>query len=341
MRVEDLDLDGGAPPGTVEIAVAYCGICGSDLAEYAQGPVVIPTDRPHPLTGHRGSVTLGHEFAGVVVDVGDGVTGVAVGDRVSADACWRCNACPACRRGEYNLCPLGGAIGMVSDGAMASRVRVPDYCVVPLPDGVSLRAGALLEPFAVALHALDRGRATPGDRVLITGFGPIGAATAELAKATGLETLVIEPDEQRRARATALGHATVTGETARDRARAIKSRTGGGVPLAVDSSGVVAGIQQGIAALRRGGTVVVAGIPKAPLEIDAARLVLMEHAVVGTLGYHHDLPRVAAMIASGALDAERIVTREAPVADAVGCFEHLASGATDDLKILLEIGAHA
>src|SRR4051794_28479324 len=151
VRLDEVELALPLGPGMLEVEVAYCGVCGSDIAEYAYGPFAIRM-KPHSLSGQAPPVTLGHEFSGRVVAVGNEVTGIAVGDRVAADACWRCGHCRACRVGRYNLCAQSGSIGLCSDGAFAPRVRFPAYCAVPLPDAVSDRAGALLEPLAVAVH---------------------------------------------------------------------------------------------------------------------------------------------------------------------------------------------
>src|SRR4051794_30565517 len=200
VRVEDVDLELPLGPGMVEAEVHYCGICGSDVAEYAYGPFSI-RHRPHALSGQQPPVTLGHEFSARIVDIADDVPNLKVGDRIAVDACWRCGTCRACTTGRYNLCPFSGGIGLHSDGGFAPRVRFPAYAAVPLADNVSDRAGALLEPLAVGLHALDRGDARPGDRVVVLGFGPIGATTAAIAAVMGLDVLVSEPNPARRRRA--------------------------------------------------------------------------------------------------------------------------------------------
>src|SRR5438552_2103252 len=111
VRLDDVELVGSPPPGMIEAAVRYCGVCGSDIAEFADGPFAIRA-QPHPLSGQAPPVTLGHEFSAVVVDVGTGVEGFAPGDRIAADACWRCGQCDACLSGRYNHCRLGGSIGL-------------------------------------------------------------------------------------------------------------------------------------------------------------------------------------------------------------------------------------
>ena len=336
LRLEDVELTLPLGSDRVEIEVAACGICGSDISEYKAGPYAIK-NRPHSLTGQMPPVTLGHEFSGRIVSLGDAVRGLEIGDRVAADACWRCETCDACRAGLYNLCPSGGSIGLASDGAFASRVRVPAYCVVPLPDGVSNDEGALLEPLAVAMHALDRGRARPGHSMIVLGFGPIGAASAFVGRACGLSVLVSEPHTGRRARAEALGFETHVPEgDARDVTRALRSRTDGGADVVLDCTGVASVMTMAPDMTRRGGVVVLVGIPKAPPTVDAGKLVLYERSIVASLGYVNDLPRIARMIDAGVLDAQGLITRKVTLTEAPLVFEQLASDPGDEIKVLVE-----
>jgi (R,R)-butanediol dehydrogenase/meso-butanediol dehydrogenase/diacetyl reductase len=211
---------------------------------------------------------------------------------------------------------------------------------VPLPDLVSDRAGALLEPLAVGLHALDRVHARAGETVVVLGFGPIGACTAEVASAMGLEVLVSEPGDERRAQAEELGYAvhSPAGDR-RDVARSVRSLTGGGAQIVVDASGVPAALEAAPDMTRRGGRIAVVGLPKRPPEIDAARLVLYERSLVGSLGYANDLPRVAAMIAAGRLDPERLITKVVPLADTPDELRRLADEPGGDIKVLVDVNA--
>jgi (R,R)-butanediol dehydrogenase/meso-butanediol dehydrogenase/diacetyl reductase len=335
IRLEEVELTLPLDPDRIEIEVAFCGICGSDLAEYRGGPFSIRS-RPHSLTGQGSPVTLGHEFSGRIVAVGSAVKGLSVGDRVAADACWRCGECPACRAGSYNLCPDGGSIGLASDGGFASRVRFPSYCAVPLPDEVSDEAGALLEPLAVALHALDRGHAKAGDVVVVLGFGPIGAAVAVVARAIGLSVLVSEPQSGRRAKATSLGFETQAPEgDARDVTREIRDRTGGGAELVLDCTGIAAVLAMAPDMTTRGGTVVLVGLPKKHPDLDAGKLVLYERSIIASLGYVHDLPRVAKLIAAGSLDATQLISGTVALRDAPSEFARLTADPGDSIKVLV------
>lgn len=337
VALEDVPWHDATPGGMIDVAVELCGVCGSDLAEIRQGPFII-RDTPHPLTGHLPPVTLGHEFVGRVIGVGPGISDVAVGDRVAADACWRCETCVQCRSGRYNLCPLGGSIGLASDGGFAEKVRFPAYCAVPLPTAVSTRAAALLEPLAVGLHALERGSVAAGQQVVVLGYGPIGAAVATVGAALGLRVAVIEPHQGRRARAVTMGFETLEAvPDARAQAKLVKAWSNGGVDLAVDASGATAAVQSALSMPKRGGRVVLAGVPKDPITVDGKRLLLFEGALIGALGYHNDLPRVAAMIAGGQIDAERLITHTVPLVDSVDALHRLATDPGDQLKVLVQV----
>lgn len=339
LRLEDVELSLPLGPGMIEVEVAYCGICGSDLAEFRH-PFAIRPEKVHPLTGQRPPVTLGHEFSGTVTAIGEGVDQVAVGDRVSADACWRCGECKACVEGRYNQCVYSGSIGLSSDGAFAPLVRFPAYCAVPLPDRVSDEVGALLEPLAVGLHALDRGHARAGERLVVIGYGPVGAATALLGRALGLDPLVCELSPGRLARAAAHGFETHAPEPEkRDFAKAVRGLTGGGAGIVVDCTGAAPALEAALEMSERGGRIVIAGIPKKPVAVDAGRMVLYERELIATLGYANDLPRVAAMIASGSLDPSLMITNRISLADVPAEIESLAGDPRDEVKVLAEVRA--
>jgi (R,R)-butanediol dehydrogenase/meso-butanediol dehydrogenase/diacetyl reductase len=339
VRLEDVELELPLGPGMIEVEVAFCGVCGSDLAEYAHGPFAI-RERPHALSGQAPPVTLGHEFSGRVTAVGEGVTGVSVGDRVAADACWRCERCRACRTGRYNLCALSGSIGLCSDGAFAPRVRFPAYCAVPLPGGVSDRAGAMLEPLAVGVHALDRVDARPGEVCVVLGFGAIGACSSLVARAMGLDVLVSEPGGERRERAEELGFRVhAPGGEPRDVARSVREVTDGGADVVIDASGAPAALSAAPDMTVRGGRVALVGLPKEPPRLDPARqLVLYERSLVGSLGYAHDLPRAAAMIAAGTLDPEPLVSKEIALARLPDELEQMARQPVD-VKVMVDLAA--
>ncbi len=330
LRLEEVEAP--APePGFAIVAVDYCGICGSDLAEFVAGPVLIRSS-PHPLTGQAQPITLGHELSGRIVHAAEG--GLPEGARVTVDACWRCGRCEACTTGDYHLCRLGGSVGLHSDGAFAPLVRVPDYTLVPLADSVSSEQGALTEPFAVALHALKRGALAPGESVLVLGFGPIGAAGALVARALGGIPLVVERSELRSAAAERLGFRTV--EAGEELPRRVRQAVGGGgVHVVLEATGAAGLVPVAVECARRGGRIVLVSLTKQTAAVDPLRLTFFERSLLGSLGYRHDLPAVVAMVGAGLLEPSAIVTDVVPLVRAPDAFARLAEGPGGDIKVLV------
>src|SRR5438309_4616322 len=236
LRIEDVPAPAEPGGGEVVVRVASCGICGTDLHEYVAGPIVTPTE-PHPLTGARNPQILGHEFAGEVVATGADVKAVADGDRVAIMPLAYCGRCAYCRRGLQHLCATMACVGLSHAwGGMAELATVVDYQVVRLPEGVTYRQGALIEPTAVAAYGVERAGVGPGDRVLVTGAGPIGALAALCAHSAGASTVYVsEPNPARRARAEALGVAVVLNPTAVDLPELLRDETEGiGVDVVIE-----------------------------------------------------------------------------------------------------------
>lgn len=317
VRVEDVPEPEEPRPGMVLINVEYCGLCGTDLAEYLHGPVLI-RKRPHPLTGRKPPLTMGHEFVGRIARLGDGVDSFSEDERVTADACWRCGVCHFCVRGDYHQCILGGSIGLHSDGGLALRVEVPAYTLVRVPDNVDDRSACLTEPLAVGFHAVSKADLTPGDTVAVVGFGPIGAAAALAAAMTGARVIIVEPLAKRQVYAETLGFSDVIDPSTADLRGEVRSLTNDlGADAVIDCTGKQMVVPQSLELTRRGGTLVVAGLGEAPASLDFNRIVLFERRVLGSLGYRHDLPRVLDLMATGRLDATRLISDTIPLTDAV------------------------
>ncbi|NTZ87416.1 2,3-butanediol dehydrogenase [Burkholderia metallica] len=326
-------------PGDVRIAVAYCGICGSDLHEYADGPHAIPVDAPHPLSRRTAPLTLGHEFCGTVVEVGEGVTTLRAGDRVAVEPEYRCSQCAYCRSGSYNLCVSMGFAGLMGDGGMADFAVVPAYMLHRLPDGVSLEQAAVMEPAAVALHALRRGELRLGDTCAVFGLGPIGLLLIMLAKLQGATTIVaVDVSPERLAAATRFGatHAfDARGLDASALQDAIRAATGGlGVDTSFEAAGLQATFESAMRALRKGGRVVMVGLMP-HVGFDAFRAVNDELTFTASVGYRHAYEDLLRIVASGALDLTSIVTRTVALEDAVADgFDALLADRTQ-IKILV------
>src|SRR5437773_12539287 len=236
LRIEDVPEPSAPGPGEVLVRTAACGIGGTDLHEYAAGPIVTPVE-PHPLTGAQNPQILGHEFAGDVVATGAGVTSVTEGDRVAIMPLAYCGPCAYCRRGLQHLCATMGCVGLSHAwGGMAEFETVAEYQVVRLPETVDYRQGALIEPTAVAAYGVERAGVAPGDSVLVTGAGPIGALAALCARSAGASTVYIsEPNAARRERAEALDVATVLDPTSVEVPELLHEETDGlGVDVAIE-----------------------------------------------------------------------------------------------------------
>ncbi len=339
LRVEDVPEPGDPGPGQAVVAVSFCGICGTDVHEFTEGPVLIRSSA-HPLTGTDPPVVIGHEFSGTVVAVGHGGPAALAGRRVTVDPCWRCGTCYWCLRGDYHICRQGGSVGLASDGALAPLVTVPAEGLVPLPDAVDDLVGALAEPLAVALHAVRRGGVSIGDRVLVFGAGPIGAAVTLAARAAGAaEVFVTDPVATRRDRAIAVGAAEAFDPATADVRREVFLRCGRvGPDVVFECTGVPELVTEAVEAARRGGTVVLLGVGHGTAALRPVSVTAFERTIVGSLGYNRDLPRAIDLVASGIIDPKPLITSVVPLADVVSAaFAPLARGAGDQLKVLVDV----
>src|SRR4051794_29184291 len=205
VRIQEVQSPPAPPKGQVQVKVSWCGICGTDLHEYLGGPIYIPVDRPHPLTGIQAPVIIGHEMSGVVVDVGDGVSEFAPGDRVAACPIIGCGKCRWCRTGSMAQCDQVAFLGTSwTGGALAERLNLNAYQCYHLTDAITDEIGALVEPFSSAVRAIERGQPGPEDNVVIVGAGPIGLMCLMAARLRGVKRVVVVEVAERRMAAARL-----------------------------------------------------------------------------------------------------------------------------------------
>lgn len=342
VRVEDVSPPTAQlAPTEVLLRPRLCGICGSDMREYVAGPIDTSFE-PHPLTGARIPQIMGHEISADVEAVGEAVSTVAPGARVTVMPEFFCGECDACRNGMHPLCSKEACVGMSWPwGGMAELAVVQAHQAIPLPDAVSYEQGALIEPAAVAVHAMARAGVKPGDAVLVTGAGPIGALSVLAARAAGAEQVFLsEPNPARCSHVASLGTDASFDPTAVDLGAEIRDRTGGaGVDVAIECSGNDAALRSCLSATRARGTVAQVGLHVKDVSIDVVDLTEREIALVGVYAYPvTSFPEVAAQVASGALPVQRIVTSRIGLEDVVSKgFEALADPAGGDVKILLSV----
>jgi 2-desacetyl-2-hydroxyethyl bacteriochlorophyllide A dehydrogenase len=258
-----------AAPGEVLLKVLTVGICGSEVEGYLGESAI----RKPPLI-------MGHECAGEVVAVGEGVTGVATGERVSLNPLLSCGRCPRCREGQQQQCPDRQLVGAQRPGAFAEYVAVPAENVYVLPPGTSEVAGAVTEPLACCIHAVDRSGIGIGGRAAVIGFGSLGVLLTQALQWAGVEEIVVvEPDAGRRAIAEGFG-----ATAALDPAAAAEA--GGALDVAFDTVGKGVTRALSVDLLRTGGSAVLLGLHDEGFPIDGNAFLRRELTMISSYAYN-------------------------------------------------------
>lgn len=307
------------------IEVEYTGICGTDLS-------ILHGTHPRARTG----LVPGHEIVGTVADAG--TTGFAAGDRVVAEPLVSCGHCLACRSGSTHVCRDLRLFGIDAPGSLARYVALPASALHVVPAGVPARLAALVEPLAVAVHAVARSGLATGDTVAVLGGGPIGVLTALVAQHAGARRVVVaEPRTWRREVIAGLGLDVVPDGT--DAAAHVASLTGGeGADVTFDAAGHPAVAAQLPALTRVLGRIVIVGVHKQPAPVDLQAVCFKEQTLVGVRVYtRDDVAQAVRLVASGALGLERLPVAEFALDDVAAAFESAAAG-QDNLKVLVRSG---
>jgi (R,R)-butanediol dehydrogenase / meso-butanediol dehydrogenase / diacetyl reductase len=338
IRIDDVP-EPATRPGTVKVEVEWCGICGTDLHEYVDGPIFAPTpEAPHPLTGESMPITLGHEFAGVVAEVGQGVSRVGIGDRVVVEPYIICGRCDACRSGRYNVCRTLGFVGLSGFGGGFSQfVVAEERWIHPLGE-LGTDVGALIEPLAVAYHAVKLSKAQPGHTALVFGAGPIGLVTTAALKAAGVEqVLVVEPADVRKRKAPGAGADHVLDPSSTDVAAEVAELTDGrGADVSFECAGIDAVLKSAIVSTRAGGTVVNVAIWGHEASVAMNDLVFREVSILGSLAYADDHPATIEMVTGGKVDPFQFITGRIALDDIVAKgFDELITNKEQNVKILV------
>ncbi|MBG1231061.1 2,3-butanediol dehydrogenase [Aestuariivirga litoralis] len=344
IRVEDVAAPSSKlGPNDVLIKPMVTGICGTDLHEYIAGPIVTP-QTPHVYTGATNPQILGHETSAIVVDKGSAVTHVRAGDRISVQPLISPRDDYYGRRGLYHLSEKMGCVGLSWPwGGMGELAVVNDYNVAVLPKGVSDIQGAMIEPAAVAVYAVDRGHVASGSTVLVSGLGPIGALTLLAVKAAGASQIFVsEPNAFRRKLAKELVPSAIILDPAEtDVVQYIKEHTeeGVGVDAAIECVGLEKSLNTCAASVRRQGRVVQTGLHMKPASIDAMLWALKDITVEATWCYPVQCwPRIIRMVESGNFPIEKIVTANIDSEHVVKQgFDALLDKSVNHMKILVTV----
>ncbi|KAI5919194.1 GroES-like protein [Camillea tinctor] len=320
-------------PYNVLVGIDYTGICGSDVHYWDHGAI-----------GHfvvRDPMVLGHESAGTVVEVGSEVETLKPGDRVALEPGYPCRRCEDCLAGHYNLChKMVFAATPPHDGTLTGFWSAPhDFCY-KLPDHVSRREGALIEPLAVAVHIARQGQITPGASVVVMGAGPVGLLCAAVSKAFGASKVVSIDIVQSKldfARGFAATHTYLYQRIpAEDNAQAIiaKCGLGKGADVVIDASGAESSIQASLHVVRMGGVYVQGGMGKADITFPIMGLCQKEVTAKGSFRYGAgDFKLAVELVANGKVNIKQLITRVVPFEQAEEAFKAAKGG--DVIKILI------
>jgi 2-desacetyl-2-hydroxyethyl bacteriochlorophyllide A dehydrogenase len=315
-------------PNEVQIAVAYTGICGTDLT-ISKGAMDGRFTSPWPI---------GHEMSGTIAEVGAEVEGWAVGDKVTVMPLDWCGTCPACRAGHTHICHNLNFVGIDSPGSLQGRWNVKATWLVRLPDDLDLRAAALVEPVAVAVHDVNRAQVASGDRVAVIGGGPIGLLIAITARTRGASVMVSEVSASRLELARSLGFQTADPVT-QDLSSVINGWTeGAGVDVAFEVSGTIPGIKAMTDVLRRRGRGVIVGIQPQSPPVDVFQIFWKELEVIGARVYQRpDFEEAVRLVADGTIPTDALITEVLDLDQVEAAFERLSRG-ENLVKLLVASG---
>lgn len=340
VRIEDIEPQ-ELKPGTVRINPAYVGVCGSDLHLYFDGPVApCPADAPHPLSGEQLPVTFGHEFSGVVTELGEGVTDLKVGERVVVEPLMVCGECDQCTSGNYNRCSKMGFIGISGKGGGLSDSIVTDRRWVHSVGDLPLDQAALVEPLAVAVHAVRSTPVEAGQTAIVGGAGPIGLLVAASLKALGVKVIMTELSAARKQRAVELGlteHMLDPREV--DVVAEVKKLTGGvGADVAFEATGAAPVLYSLTEALKPGGWLEVVAIHVRTPELRLNDIQYSEKIVSAAMGYANNHPEAIELARSGDLPLDGFITAVIEPEDLVAKgFEELKNNGEAHVKILVKV----
>ncbi|CAN8098269.1 unnamed protein product [Discula destructiva] len=346
--LEDIRLDEipepPCRPGCVKIKTSYVGICGSDIHIYFDAAVATKPDYVHPIAKEKLPIVFGHEFGGVVTEIGEGVTRASVGDLVGVRPSLYDGTCEACVEGISNLCQHWGWLGIHASGGLADFTVVDQKLAFRLPKGIKPEVSALVEPLAVGWHATRLAHGLTADStVLITGGGPVGCAVFLALTAQGLRNIVVsEVSEARREQLKGFGAKFVFSPKDTNVASKTKELSGGfGAHAAFDCAGLPVTLETCLAGLRPRGTIVNVALRAEPVAVSLNEYIWKEVTLVSSHSYlQEDWEEVIAALGDGSLKPDAMVTRKIELPDFVEKgIKLLVQPGQKDCKILVDMQA--
>jgi L-iditol 2-dehydrogenase len=319
-------------PGEVLVAVKACGICGSDV---------------HGMDGSTGRrrppIIMGHEAAGTIAGAGKGVCGWSEGDRVTFDSTIYCGHCQYCQEGLINLCENRRVLGVScaeyrQNGAFAEFVTVPQRILYRLPEQLPFDHAALVEPFAIALHAIRRSPPSLNDSVVVMGAGMIGLALVQGLRRAGCgQIIVVDVMEERLDTALGFG-ATATINSGKTNVVEETSRLtmGRGADIAFEAVGVTATVEWALSCLRKGGSATLVGNVAPKIDFPLQIAVTRELSVFGSCASRGEYPACLDMLARGDLDPDPLLSASVPLSEGAAWFDRLYRREAGLLKVVLK-----
>ena len=339
IRIEDIP-EPTVAPGTVGINVAWCGICGTDLHEFMEGPLFIPPcGHPHPISGESAPVTMGHEFSGVVYAVGEGVDDIKVGQHVVVEPYIIRDDVPTGEGSNYHLSKDMNFIGLGGcGGGLSEKIAVKRRWVHPISDKIPLDQAALIEPLSVGHHAYVRSGAKAGDVALVGGAGPIGLLLAAVLKAKGIKVIITELSKARKDKARESGVADyILDPSEVDVVEEVKKLTNGeGVDVAFECTSVNKVLDTLVEACKPTANLVIVSIWSHPATINVHSVVMKELDVRGTIAYCNDHAETIKLVEEGKINLEPFITQRIKLDELISeGFERLIHNNESAVKIIV------
>jgi L-iditol 2-dehydrogenase len=318
--------------GEVLVRVAACGICGSDVHGYdgSSGRRIPP-------------IVMGHEAAGIVAAIGEGVTAYRAGDRVTFDSTVYCGECEFCRRGEVNLCDRRQVVGVSCGdyrraGAFAEYVTVPERILYRLPDSLSFSDAAMLEAVSVAIHAVRVAEVKTGETALVIGAGMIGLLILQAAKASGCaRVFVTDVDASRLEMARSLGADAIIDSSRESLTARVQQLTSTrGVDVALEAVGRPETVAAAIDCTRKGGTVALVGNISPEVTIPLQKVVTRQIRLQGSCASAGEYPQAMEWMAEGKIKVAPLITAVAPLEEGPSWFARLYAREPNLMKVVLD-----
>ncbi len=332
MEIRDIEMP-KPQKGQVIVKLEYVGICGSDVHYLEHGKIgdfIVD-----------GDFILGHECAGTVTQLGEGVKNLKVGDRVALEPGVTCGQCEFCKTGRYNLCADVEFLATPPyHGCLQNYIAFPENMCFKLPDNMSTKEGALVEPLSVGIHAAGQGNVSLGDRVIILGAGCIGLVTVLACKAFGASEIIVSDILPKRLEyAKKVGATHVINSAASDVFKEIEALTGGeGADIVIETAGSSVTYSQTPYFVKRGGTIVLVGMAADDIiKFNFAKLMGKEAHIKTVFRYRNIYPQAINAISQGLIDVSPIVTHEFDFEDAAKAFDFVINNKNDVVKAVIKL----